>query len=329
RDSLQLDLGEVAGAPLPSPLQSSLHIHDYVYSDPDRSPDERIEDSTVTCAINESLTFKNSCDGIVQEDATAELLRGAAAGDVESVERAVACGADVNAINSVGCTPAMLAIETDQRDCTSPQPVIDSLRHYKGGYIFGFLTDNGAYLYPAEKRFGQTIAHKLVLNYEADLLKTLVLLEEDINVQDAAGNTPLMLAADKGYEKLVPILVEGGADLTLKDKSGLTAFDRGARLNADVRDMLLPAKAEVVVEGSASGTCAPLKVEAKRGEYTKLTLKATGQMFMLSLPAAKVSLMTSAGSSASKTFKLDKVGIYPFECGVHGGRQYKGQLKVK
>ncbi len=192
-----------------------------------------------------------------------------------------------------------------------------------------FLLDKGAYAFPAEKQRGHTVVHKLVLNGEPELLKTLIALEEDINVQDKSGSTPLMLAAESGGERVIKALVEGGADLALTDLGGKTAYDRGTRLSEDLRNLLIPASTELIVEGAANGTCSPLVLEAKRGENVKLTLKATGQMFMLTLPQGGVSLMASAGESASKTFKIDKLGVFSFECGVHGGKQNVGKLTVK
>lgn len=332
RDSLQLDLGEIAGQSVPSILQANLHRHYDEFDDSvidHNKREEKLEDIAVTCTVSGSRIYKNSCDGVTEASATQLLLKAAAAADIDSVERSVACGADVNALNARGCTALMLAIEVERRDCTSPQPVTDSLRYDKGRYIFNFLSDNGGYLFPAESVFGQTVAHKIVLNSELELMKTMIALEEDVNVQDKSGSTPLMLAVDRSYPAMIQVLVEGGADLMLTDLQGRSAYDRGAHLPADVRNMLLPVKKELVVEGASNGTCSPLKLETSKGELTKLTLKATGQMFMLTLPQASVSLMASAGGSASKTFKIDKAGTYSFECGVHGGKQNKGQLTVK
>lgn len=87
--------------------------------------------------------------------------------------------------------------------------------------------------------------------------------------------------------------------------------------------------ASLVVSGNAKGVCSPLRLTAAKGAQTKLTLKATGQMFLLTLQQAGVSLMAGPGGSVSKTFKIDKAGTYAFQCGVHGGKQYSGQLTVK
>ncbi|RYZ91044.1 MAG: hypothetical protein EOP06_07230 [Proteobacteria bacterium] len=87
--------------------------------------------------------------------------------------------------------------------------------------------------------------------------------------------------------------------------------------------------ASLVVSGNAKGVCSPLRLAATKGVQTKLTLKATGQMFLLTLQQAGISLMAGPGGSASKSFKIDKAGTYAFQCGVHGGKQYSGQLTVK
>jgi ankyrin repeat protein len=48
----------------------------------------------------------------------------------------------------------------------------------------------------------------------------------DCNLADKRGWTPLMMAANKGCEKIVEMLIDGGADVSLKDKFGKQASDR-------------------------------------------------------------------------------------------------------
>lgn len=328
RDALVLDLGDVAGSELPNQVDGSLHLHyDEIADDFKRT--EVSEDHVVTCSPVGNLKFENSCGGMTPEAATKKLLVAASTASIEEAEVAIACGADVNAVNERGCTPVMLSIEVSNQECSVKPTFVDSLRYARGHYLFNLLFDGGAYLYPADVVNERNVIHKLVLNYEVDLLRMLIELGEDLNVQDKWGSTPLMLAADVGGDRAVEILVAGNADVTLTDKQGRTAYDRGSRLSPEARNSLLPAKNQIVVIGKSGGSCAPLQIETKRGEYTKLTLKAEGQMFMLTLPSASVSLMANAGGSASKTFKIDRAGTFAFQCGVHGGRQSSGKLTVK
>ncbi len=46
----------------------------------------------------------------------------------------------------------------------------------------------------------------------------------DVNIKDARGNTALMEAAARGYEKLVKLFIEKGADVNAKNDYGETAL---------------------------------------------------------------------------------------------------------
>ncbi len=48
---------------------------------------------------------------------------------------------------------------------------------------------------------------------------------EDINSTTNTGMTPLMMAATEGHAEAVRLLLQFGADRTLKDDEGLTAKD--------------------------------------------------------------------------------------------------------
>lgn len=62
-------------------------------------------------------------------------------------------------------------------------------------------------------------------NYEA--IKLLVENGFEIDAQNADGRTPLMQAALSGDERLTEFLLESGADLQKKDRTGKTAVDWG------------------------------------------------------------------------------------------------------
>jgi len=51
----------------------------------------------------------------------------------------------------------------------------------------------------------------------------------NVNVRTVSGKTPLMAAAYKGYTDIVQILLDAGADVTVKDRSGDTAARMAAR----------------------------------------------------------------------------------------------------
>jgi ankyrin repeat protein len=52
------------------------------------------------------------------------------------------------------------------------------------------------------------------------LVRVLIDLGADVNAQDAAGDTPLHLAAEQGHDDTCQQLLAGGASLTLRNSEG-------------------------------------------------------------------------------------------------------------
>lgn len=80
------------------------------------------------------------------------------------------------------------------------------------------------------------------LTYADESKKVFDLLIERgavVNSQDGYGRTPLMTAASIGSLKNVQLLLSHGADKTLKDKDGETAFDKISSIDADELRALL------------------------------------------------------------------------------------------
>ena len=65
----------------------------------------------------------------------------------------------------------------------------------------------------------------------------------NINEQDDKGRTALMLAVERGHSAVVAELVKAGADVSLRDKKGMTAvllaksYDMVGQLVRDVNDL--------------------------------------------------------------------------------------------
>jgi ankyrin repeat protein len=49
-------------------------------------------------------------------------------------------------------------------------------------------------------------------------------VDEDINIRNKDGTTPLMYAANSGYEEVVDILLKKGADVNIEGNNGMTAL---------------------------------------------------------------------------------------------------------
>ncbi len=72
-----------------------------------------------------------------------------------------------------------------------------------------------------------TIAVKHALDTE--ILKLLISADFDLNETDDEDLTPLMIAADRDNLEAVQLLVEAGANVDLRDRSGCTALMRASK----------------------------------------------------------------------------------------------------
>lgn len=61
------------------------------------------------------------------------------------------------------------------------------------------------------------------------MVKGLLNAGAQVNIQDAAQGTALMIAADKNYIDIVKELIKAGADLAIKDTRGRTALMQALR----------------------------------------------------------------------------------------------------
>jgi ankyrin repeat protein len=119
---------------------------------------------------------------------TTPLLRAAKGGDVEAVKFLLEHGADPKLATRSGINPLMAAagLGTKEEDTTG--------------------------------RF----------KTEAQIMETIGLCltaGADVNAVDSRGQTALIGAAEKGYDKVIQFLADHGAKLDLKDKQGKTALD--------------------------------------------------------------------------------------------------------
>ena len=63
-----------------------------------------------------------------------------------------------------------------------------------------------------------------VLNNDVDKVSDLLEGEIDINTMNEEGRTPLMQAVASGFDRIVELLLQNGADVTLADAEGYNAY---------------------------------------------------------------------------------------------------------
>lgn len=327
-DHIELNLGNSVGSAQLFP-NAELKTHEDIY---DAKTDKWSEVRTaisVSCEVKPAPDFSNPCRGKTKSDFNKQLLQAAIDKSTDDVLQAISCGAEVNTTNSFGCTPLMLASETTNFECGVTTRAKDSFLFRRAKAIFSTLLESGAYAVQSDVN-GNTALHKIIKNGEDAMLKELIGLAEDLDVQNKEGMTPLMLAAKNGYRNAVKDLVAAGANIELKNNFDQTAYDLGQGLDADTRSLLLAPSITVVITGQDSGGCNPQSFEIPMGKAVKLKFTAAkSKMFLLAIPAAKISVMADGGATVEKTFKIEKAGTYPFQCGVHGGTQTNGTVIVK
>lgn len=84
---------------------------------------------------------------------------------------------------------------------------------------------------------GNTLLHEAVESGQPDIVQLLLLHGFSPNVRAKGGVTPLHLAVAKGYVGCVKALLEGDADVMLRDDLGQDAFTKAER--SKKKDILL------------------------------------------------------------------------------------------
>jgi ankyrin repeat protein len=129
------------------------------------------------------------------------LIFAAREGDLESARILVEAGADVNQTSEYGWTPLLTAIQN---------------RYYE---LAMYLLDQGADPNIANKGgWVEGVTFEWSRERTLEVMRLLIDLGADVNAQDTLDyRTALMGAAHKGHTEGVQLLVDHGADLSLRD----------------------------------------------------------------------------------------------------------------
>ena len=288
--------------------------------------------TAMSCSLDGKIKFVNHCADPRKEVLGKKLVIAAREGDVERAENLLECGADPNFVFA-GCNAVLASLDPacgGAPDSWRPFPADDVPE------LANLLLDKGALLDAQENRTGESTMHKAVKfvieNGHLEFLQLLIALEASVNAQDKNGRTPLMLAVLKEDLDTVQTLVEGGADIDLKDRSGRTAYAYAKAIGFKEALNFLVAPSEVVtVQGSEEGKCSPENITVKKGGLVRFVLKALpDKMFKMEAPKLDIDLMAERGSEIYKNVLLSTSGEYSFTCGFHGGNSpTRGVIRVE
>ena len=185
-------------------------------------------------------------------DSTRDLFDAAAAGDADAVRTALDAGADIEARGDGGMTALVAATKADHvdaarvlieagADVNAKDDIQDSAYLYAGARghdeILQLTLENGADL-ASTHRFGGTA---LIPASERGLLSTIgILLEAGVdpnhinNLNWTALHEAIVLGdGSDTYVDVVRTLIEGGADITIRDGDGVLPRDLAAARGYD------------------------------------------------------------------------------------------------
>ncbi len=287
--------------------------------------DSKIINQPVECEIDGNMPMRPSCP--IDSEKQAYLLKAINASDLDIIQTAIDCGANVNQADSNGCTPIMYTVEPT---CGKNESRTYRSLLSKTPQILDLLTSNGAFVDTVDSR-KETALIKAAKMGVTDVYETFIGLEANFDSQDEVGNTALMYAVESGDKRVVEQVLEGNPDRKIKNNAGNTALDLAKILQrSEIVDLVRIADVAIVIEGKSNGACVPEKVNLKQGQVVDLTLKATDKMFKLTAPNLGIEMMADRNGLTKKTIVFDKKGNFKFSCGFHGvGKPTLGSFEIE
>jgi ankyrin repeat protein len=174
-------------------------------------------------AINALLKTRGVDVNAAPADGTTALHWAAHAGDLDAVNRLIAAGAKVQAVNRYGIAPLWLAAEGGH------------------GRVVEALLRAGADPDTPRGDSGETVVMSAARTGQAEVLQRLIAFGADVNARDKIRNqSALIWAAGEGHAAAVRVLAEAGADLEARSSSEMTPLMFGIRSGdvATARELL-------------------------------------------------------------------------------------------
>lgn len=153
----------------------------------------------------------------------------------------------------------VVAVPAAAQQMSDSYDFLDAVRKSEGGKVDGFLRDKTKRLVNSKDRTtGEGALH--IAAARSDALYLRVILQDDDanpNLQDKRGNTALIIAAGRGWEQGVEILIRYKANVNLPNLSGETPLIRAVQVhNVEIASALLKAGADPDRTDNISGKSA-------------------------------------------------------------------------
>jgi ankyrin repeat protein len=227
------------------------------------------------------LLLAKGADPKITDSFKNTILNAAAAGnDIETIRMIINAGVDVNAANVIGTTPLIVSAGSNG----NVQAVKMLLS--KGARVNAVAVV--PFLYPgvAPKSGVPTLGSITALGMAApfgspELIRALLDAGADVNVKDARGMTPLMLAVGTDHQDpaVIQMLLDHGANLEPKSILGETAHDWARKVAFPAGIQLLKAKTDETPRAVPVAVVAPLEPRAAVERSVALLESSTRQFF--------------------------------------------------
>ncbi len=233
-----------------------------------------------TASKEKNLSDKQGVSRRLKLKHTAMLFDLVKNNDCKAIEILINEGVNINAKNDLGDTPLILAAEKGYMDIVkillgngADPTIVDSggcsatyfARSRGHGDVLELLERNHTKVGTAESKDKReqekdesdsrpkhfTSLFAAVNAKKAEAVDTLIRNGADVNAKDNLGDTPLILAAEKGCMDIVKILLDNGADPTIADNGGYSAtYFAKSRGHGDVLELLERNHTKVETVGS-------------------------------------------------------------------------------
>lgn len=135
---------------------------------------------------------------------------------------------------------------------------LEAVRKGDGTKVMQLMTEtNGNIVNTKSRETGEAALHIIAKNGDSVYLRYLIQKGANPNIQDASGNTPMLIAVNSGFDEGVSILITYRANVNLANSAGETPLIRAVQLRKrDLVTTLLaagadPDRADVIAGKSA------------------------------------------------------------------------------